>query len=161
MAKFTFKANSEFETLTHEEMQDALTINQRNWFREMARGVKHMQVPPTIGTPATGTLTLPTVGGEPIGPNPGFVWAVQRLSAAGLRSTDVLSVYRNNVDPQNFVGNLTATSPMLLFGDKGFLLKDGDTLAFNGTSLSATQVIVTGELVECATIDIWKILNGG
>lgn len=160
MAKFTFKANSEFETLTHDEMAGALSNHQRNWFMEMARGLKHMQTIPMIGTPATGTLTLPTLGGDPIGPNPGFVWAVQRLSANGLRSTDVLSVYRNSVDPQNFIGQLTATAPMTLFGDKGFLLKDGDSLVFNGTSLSATNVVVTGEVIECATIDIWKLIGG-
>lgn len=161
MAKFSFKANSEFETLTNEELHDTLNMTQRNFFREMARGLKHMQLQPQIGTVSGGNVTLPTIGsGANNGPQPGFVWAIQRLSAYGLRTNDILNVYRNTVDPQNFVGVLTNTSPMAVYGDKGFLLKDGDRLVFDGSALAATSVVVSGEFIECATIDIWKIIGG-
>lgn len=159
MAKYTFKANSEFETLTHDELKGALDVHNKNWFREMARGVKHMRTPAYIATPAGGSVTIGTV--EPIGPNAGFLWAVQRLSVFGLTTNDTIQIYRGEAQPANFIANLTAAVPFIFFGDKGLVIKDSENLVISGTTASTGQIVVTGEYVECASVDSWKLISNG
>lgn len=162
MPTVEFKPGAKFNFLDHHELGAALNNHTASWFKEMARGLKHMQLPVQLGSVSSNNVAIPAVGGEAVGPRPGFIWAVQRLSVTGLSTNDVLGVYRNSADPMNFVGTVTAATPYTLFGDKGFLLKDGDRLVFaNIGNLTATgQIVITGEFIECAEIDIWKLIGG-
>ncbi len=156
------KPGAKFNFLDHKELTSALDTHTASWFREMARGLKHMQLPVQLGTVVSQNATIPGVGGEAVGPRPGFVWAIQRLSITGLATNDVIGIYRNTADPMNYLGQLTSTTTTVYPGDKGLLLKDGDRLVLqNIGNLAATgQLVVTGEFIECAEIDIWKIIGG-
>lgn len=162
MPTVEFKPGAKFNFLDHHELGTALSNHTASWFKEMARGLKHMVLPAQLGTVASSAISIPALGTQPVGPQPGFVWAIQRLSIVGLSTNDVVGIYRNTADPMNYLGQLTATSPSVYPGDKGMLLKDGDRLVFaNIGSLSATgQLVVTGEFIECAEIDIWKLIGG-
>jgi hypothetical protein len=162
MPMYEFKNGAKFESLNRDELHGALSANTASWFKEMSRGLKHMIMPPMIATPANSAVVFPPVGGEEVGPNPGFVWAIQRLSVSGLASGDVVGIYRNNGTSFNFVAQLTQANPFVYFGDKGFILRDSDNLYLaNIGTLSATAALtVTGEFIECAEIDIWKIIGG-
>lgn len=156
------KQGAKFNFLDHDELKSALSNHTASWFREMARGLKHMVLPAQLGTVVSTAVAIPSLGNQPVGPQPGFVWAIQRLSVTGLATNDVLGIYRNTVDPMNYLGQLTSTATTLYPGDKGMLLKDGDRLVLgNIGALSATgQIVVTGEFIECAEIDIWKLIGG-
>lgn len=160
MAIVEMRAGAKWDLLDQGQLTSALSNHTASWFREMARGLKHMQIPAQIGTIADTAVSIPSPGGEAVGPQPGFVWAIQRLSAQGLGTGDVLGVYRNSVDPMNYVCELTDTLPYLIL-NKSFLLKDGDRLVFaNIGALAGTgNVVVTGEFIECSQIDIWKLIG--
>lgn len=166
MAIVEMKPGAKFDFLDHGQLTSALSNHTASWFREMARGLKHMQLPVQLGTVGDTAVAIPAAGGEAVGPRPGFVWAVQRIGVQGLVSTggvnDVLGIYRNSVDPMNYVAQVDASSPFVLFGDKGFILKEGDRLVFAniGALETTSQIVVTGEFIECAEIDIWKLIGG-
>lgn len=160
MAKYQFKANSFFESMTQDEMQESLSTSQKNWFQEMARGLKHFRIQPSSVAISAGAATLPNPA-FPIGPRDGFIWEVTRISVVGLSGSDVAKIYINTVNDMNFVNQVSAGSPTAIFGEKSFVLHPGDTIIITGSSLSATgNLTVTGEAVEVAAIDIWKILQG-
>lgn len=149
-----------FDILNHHELKEGLSTHQRNWFAERGRGVKTLQIPTTVATIASSAVTLPAAGQTPVGPRPGFTWAVKRLTVAGLGTNDVLKVYMNAVNDMNLLGILTPTAPSLFPGELGIILQDGDVLIFNGTSLTATgDVAVNGQVLEVPTVDVWKIVG--
>lgn len=66
------------------------------WAREMARGLKHIDLPVLSGPAVTGGFVLggrENVGGPPIcGPNPGFYWKIQRVTVTGFTGGSAASV---------------------------------------------------------------------
>ena len=88
-----------------------------------------------------------------LGPDTGFAWAIQRLSVSGLAGSDVLSIYRGPptskaATADNFMNNLTVAAPAWHPGRTGLILQDGETIIAAGTSLTATQVALTGEIIQ-------------
>ena len=158
MAMFEMKHGAVMDMLTNGELGEALTLHQKNWFKEMARGVKHMNTPAVIGTPSGGSITLPSPG-ETIGPRSGYTWAIQSLSVFGLATNDVIQIYNSVANPANFKAQVTQTTPFLYFGDKGLILKDNETLILSGTTAATGQIVFNASYVECPTVDIWKIIS--
>lgn len=143
------------------EMRDVLTHHQANWFKERARGIKPMRFPVALAAISGGSVTIPSDGNTAIAPNPGFSWAVHRISVAGMATGDVVKIYINNVNDMNFVGQVSFTSPTFFPGDTGFIIHEGDRIVLNGTGLTATgDITVSGEVVEVPTVDVWKICGG-
>lgn len=151
------KAGSRVETLNQAELEDALSKSTTAYFQEQARGFTTARFG-DVETPATGAVTVPKTDATVFGPDQGFAWAVQRVTAFGLATNDVLTVYRNDASALNVIGYITATSP-LKPGSKGCILRGGEKLVVVGASLGATgDVAVNGEALQCSELDIYKIL---
>lgn len=88
-----------------------------------------------------------------LGPASGYVWAVQRLTVAGLASGDTISFYKApgssaGIQATTFINSVTSTAPMWSPGRTGLILFNGDTVIAAGTSLTATTVTLTGEIIQ-------------
>lgn len=158
MAKTKLGAGQVVDTLTQGELDASLDRQTRDWFQEQARGFSTARFA-SIGTVDSTDVTVPQSGAEPIGPDTGFAWTVQRLSVVNLGDGDVLRIYRNSVTDFNFIDQVTDTAPSVHFGSKGLVLRAEERLILVGTGLAATgDVIVNGEAIEVAELDLYKIL---
>lgn len=158
MAKTKIQAGAEIDTLTLEELEKGLSRGTREWFQEEARGVSTFEIR-DAAVVALSAVTLPASTSIGYGPDSGTAWAVQRITAAGLGTNDVLKIYRDAITDVNFVGQCTAASPVFKPGSKGLILRGGQRLVMNGTSLAATGFVsVNGEGIEIAETDIYKLL---
>lgn len=157
MARTTIAPRAVIETVTETELVHHLDRYTQNWFQERARGVGLVR-PRAIDTVAGGAITLPGPNEDLLGPNMGFVWRLHVLRAAGLLPGDVLTVYRNNASPGNFLCTLTGSAPVFTFSSASCFLRGDEKLIITGTGLSATgDVAVNGEGFECAEIDLYKL----
>jgi hypothetical protein len=155
--RFKLHAGSEVDVLTKEELKAGLTENTASWFKEMARGLSTARLD-SNATIATAAVLLPPAGDQPIGPDIGFAWAVQRISADGLAAADVLTVYRNSVTPRNKLGQITAARSFHE-GSKGAILRGRESLLIVGTALTATgDIAINGEAIEVSEADLYKII---
>lgn len=162
--KFKLHAGSTIDTLTPDELGDHLDRQTRNWFQEAARGVSTAAID-AIAMVSGGKILFPATGDAEIGPNPGFMWMITRLTVGGLATNDTLSVYKGFGDasvidqPTNFIDIITATKPSIYPG-KGIILRGEQRLAIAGTGLSATGALVlTGEAFEVGELDAYKLLE--
>lgn len=157
MAKQQIKAGMVLDTLTREELAHTIDDHTRNWFQEKARGVAPARFD-GAALVANSAVTLPSSNDGPWGPKAGFLWKVERITAAGLSGSDVLSVYRNVVTDRTFLGVCTVASPSMSDTGKGLILQGEETLVFSGASLSASgYVTVNGEGIEVAASDYYKL----
>jgi hypothetical protein len=157
--KFKINAGAEFDTLTKSELDDGLKSFHTSWFQEMARGLKPMRFPAVLAPIAGGKIAAPAAGVGDLGPNPGFAWALQRITVFGLASGDTVQIFRNSSDGQNFIGQVSFATPWFHVGSAGFILKDGEQLAFSAAGLTATgNLIINGEFTEAPESMIWKLL---
>lgn len=157
MPGIELRAGAHLETLNQRELEHELTRQTAAWFQEQARGYTTARFSGLAAVNA-GTVTVPKPDASRFGPEQGFAWAVQRVSASGLAANDVLSIYRDVASPLNFLGYVTATSN-LSPGGKGVILRGGEFLVAQGSSLTATgDIVVTGEAVQVSELDIYKIL---
>ncbi|MFL6116752.1 MAG: hypothetical protein ACJ786_36160 [Catenulispora sp.] len=157
MPKAELRHGSHIETLNQQELEELLSKQTVTYFQEQARGFTTARFG-DLSTVATGAVSVPATDETVFGPDKGFAWAVQRVSAAGLAAADVLKVYRDVNSPLNFLGYITATANFAP-GSKGVVLRGGEKLIVAGTGLTATgDIVVTGEAVQVAELDIYKIL---
>lgn len=155
--KFHLRHGAEIDTLTANELAHHLNGAVTQWIQEMARGKSTSRFESSANVTG-GTITLPAVGQPKIGPEVGFAWTIQRISAFGLAANDVLSVYRNTAIPANFLGTITAANNFHV-GSKGALLRGDEKLVITGASLTATgEVTVNGEATEIGERDVWKLI---
>lgn len=158
MPKSQLKANSYVETLNQAELVEALTKQTTTYFQEQARGFTTARFG-SMSTVATNAVTIPSNDDQTFGPDQGYAWAVQRVSAQGLSTNDVLKVWRNDEgNLLNFLGFITATTNFSP-GSKGVVLRGGEKLIVTGASLGATgDIVVNGEAVQASELDIYKLL---
>lgn len=158
MPKSQLKAHSYIETLNQAELVEALTKQTTTWFQETARGFTTARFS-SSATVASNAVMVPSNDDQTFGPDQGYAWAVQRVSAQGLSTNDVLKVWRNDENsPYNFLGYITATSNFAP-GSKGVILRGGEKLIVTGASLGATgDISVNGEAVQASELDIYKLL---
>lgn len=154
--KTKLKAGAEIDTLNQAELLDALGQTTTTWFQEEARGFTTARFS-NVATVASTNVQVPEANDDVFGPEQGFAWRVSRISVSGLSANDVLSVYREVATPMNFLCYLTATAPV--FPGKGIILRSGEKLLIaNTAALTATgDIVVTGEAVQCAELDIFKL----
>jgi hypothetical protein len=146
------------EAVTEGELVHHLDRYTANWFQEKARGITTFRFDQT-GTVAGAAITLPDVGKQQNGPEPGFAWILLAVRAQGLATGDTLNVWRNSAIPRNFLGIVTAAAPATTFGSKSVILKGDEKLIFTGASLTATgDITVNGEGLECAEPDLYKLV---
>jgi hypothetical protein len=156
--RFKLKAGSEVDVLTKDELRAGITEGTKSWFQERARGVSTARFQAT-GTPdGSGNLVLPGPGERPMGPEVGFAWTVQRITADGLADGDVLVVYRNSATPSNRMGIIT---PDRFFhaGSKGALFRGDERIIITGAGLTATDdVTINGEAIDVSESDLYKVI---
>lgn len=163
MTQVKIQAGATFETTTPKEVDQLVRTAYSESFQEMAEGVKPMRFSANATVADTGVTIPKLLSGEvPLGPQPGYVWVIQRVSAYNLSTNDVLQVHRSNadntVDGSTFYGNLTASSGYLRIGGRGMLLYGGESLVLVGTGLSATgNIQVNGEGIEVPSHLLWKV----
>lgn len=88
-----------------------------------------------------------------LGPPDGYVWAVQRVTVAGLAGSDICSVYKGpplaqSIDPTRLANLVTAGAPTWNPGRTGMILYPGDSILISGSALTATNVAVSGEVIQ-------------
>lgn len=88
-----------------------------------------------------------------LGPPDGYVWAVQRITVAGLAGSDICSIYKGpplaqSIDPTRLANLVTATAPTWNPGRTGMVLYPGDSILVSGSALTATSVAVSGEVIQ-------------
>ncbi len=114
--------------------------------------VRYVPIMPVSAAVAGGAVLLSS---NEWTPKTGFWWSVQRITAAGLATADILGIYRG---PQptaqappvdvNLVQKLTGTSVLAQFGGNGLIMTQGDTLSlYQATGLTATQVTVNFDVI--------------
>jgi hypothetical protein len=155
MARFPLVHGSHIETLTQDELKHHLDQQTVGYFQEMARGLSTFRFD-SFATVAGASVTLPASGA--LGPELGFAWSVQRITADNLGAADVLHVYRNVATPGNLLGTITAGQSFHA-GSKGAILRSDERLVITGTALTATgDITVNGEGLEVPELSLYKIL---
>lgn len=160
MSKTQLKAGATIDILTSAELTQALKDEVAAMYVARATGVKPMRFQAT-GTIGGAAVTIPGAQNQQLklGPAPGMLWKVARISAFGLAANDVLQVHRTVTDGSQFLGNLTAALGYLHIGGEGMLLNGGEFLTLTGSALTATgQLIVNGEGIEVPEFMLWKIV---
>lgn len=150
------KAGAPIETLNQAELREVLGEQTTSWFQEEARGFTTARFS-NVATVASTNVQIPKSDADVFGPEQGYAWRVSRISVSGLSSNDVLSVFRGEPTPLNFLAYLTATT--ILLPGKGIILRSGEQLVIKNTAaLTATgDIVVTGEAVQCSELDIYKL----
>lgn len=160
MAETMLRAGATVDLLNHHELRKTLAEQIAQTQAEFAIGVKPMRFQAT-GTVSGAAVTIPAAQNMQLklGPSEGFIWKVERISAYGLATGDVLQVHRTVTDGSAFLGNLTAAQGYLHIGGEGMLLYGGEFLTLTGSSLTATgQLVVNGEGIEVPSLMLWKIV---
>lgn len=115
--------------------------------QQAIRSVPLLSIQQAAGTPAT-FASLDWVC------KTGYVWAVQRVTAKGLGSTDVVWVYRtdgsssNAAQDSNAAAQLTNGVPFWHPGRTGLVLQQGDGIVVQGTTTASVTVSVDIILME-------------
>lgn len=129
-------------------------VVERQWQIELRlyQAIFTRVIPPKTKTVSAGSVTITSTEHD-LGPPDGFAWAVQRLTAAGLAAADIVSFYRGvpssgTIDNSNFLNVVTGTAPAWHPGRTGLMLQPGESIVASGTGLTATQVTITGEVIQ-------------
>lgn len=147
-------AGNDIETLSRDELDDALTKFAVSWRREQLRGFTTRRISRQGTADAAGAIRIggadsPTEG---LGPAEGMVWSVTRLGYTNAAGTPVVALSLNGDQPSDFVRALTADvngNHYAEYGSNALLLDSGDVLLITGTGITAgTVVTVSGAAVE-------------
>lgn len=162
MAKFKLDFGAEVELLTQGELDDSVNKLPGGIWGEYARGLKHLDLPVLSGKVAGGQITLGAsdVADQTLcGPRQGYVWRVVRVSIYGLAAGDAVQLYKGDVAASRFVTAIAAANPCFT-PSHGLLLKPGNYLTVDGSGLVATNIVVTGEVIEAPAEQIFKVIGG-
>lgn len=163
------KAGAKIDFLDHHQFREGLHDHQQNFFHEIARGVKAVtRLPVMSGNPVNGGIFLNTTAGgngTQVGPNAGFLWAVQRLTVAGLGDSDSVKLYRTNaiassgeLNDTDFIDLIYGNNPMFKPNKLGFVLTAGEGVVIFSNNLAGTTAItVTGDYLEVPEQLAWKL----
>lgn len=158
MSKTKIQAGAVLDTLTRDELAQTIDDHTRNWYQEKARGKAPARFNAAALVVST-AVAIPAVGDDSIGPKPGFLWKIERITAAGLGTGDVLQVYRNVAVDRNLLGVCTQAQPVMSGTGKGTILQGEETLVFAGASLAATGYItINGEAIEVPGSDYYALI---
>jgi hypothetical protein len=104
-----------------------------------------IQANPQTQTSVAGTVTL--TNAETWGPKTGYFWAIQRITVAGLVTTDAVQVFKAGIaspvgaTPGNQVTQAAITNAVPFNpGRTDLILQPGDFLVINGTGLTSTSI---------------------
>jgi hypothetical protein len=153
MARQKLTANGELDLLTRDEMQGVL----KSWANELTRGARMISHTMQGTSGAGGALTI---GDNHDGPEPGVMWAINRLSVALGTGVTLgaggLQVYKNVVETSTLLVRSLVTD--VFPGDKGVVITGGDTLRIDGIGVTASsQVTITMSIKEVPALMAWSL----
>jgi hypothetical protein len=129
-------------------------VVERQWEIELRlyQSIFSRVLPPTTAAVAAGSILI-TSKEHSLGPPDGSAWAIQRLTVAGLATADIVAFYRGvansgTVDGSNFINQVSGAAPAWHPGRTGLVLQPGESVVASGTGLTATQVTLTGEVIQ-------------
>lgn len=123
--------------------------SEREWREQLAAAIAPIDVP-AIGAFTSGPYLQPTWG-----PKDGYLWMLQRITVAGLGSSDIMAVYRgmsviDAVGPQNAMHSWLGSNGAIQIynpGRTGWMLKPRQTLILTGT-LSAGPYTINADVIQ-------------
>lgn len=150
------------DTLDKGELRQELATQTQEAYAQLARGVKYLRFGPVATTVANSAFTFDGSQAGNLGPREGFVWTIRRLLVTGLgtgTTPDVINFYRG---PASGIPlwQLNGNSFGATFGKCELLLLPGEYLSFasSGTIAATGQITVSGDLVEAAAEEIFKLI---
>lgn len=162
--KTKFEHGAIFDFLTKDELVEGITQGHKNWMSEATRGIA-MRRFSAQGTIAATNLTIGgSASSRQLGPEPGFIWSVRRLTCTGITlGTDFLALYINDANPASAVMpkvfDATSGPGARFFDGNQLILNSGDTLLFTGTGLNATgTVTVNGMAMEMPVSMLYRLI---
>ncbi|QUH03837.1 hypothetical protein HUO13_26170 [Saccharopolyspora erythraea] len=116
---------------------------------------------PEYATVRASTVTLPgysgrtlTTGTAPIGPRPGRIWDIRRISVHG----GWVSLHTDDASPSAYVGQVGGQpGGIAQFGRASLLLRNGQTLYIGNPSPNAVTVTVSLAVADVASGDEWRL----
>lgn len=156
---------ADVDMLTKGEL-DSTVRGLQDWLVSVAKGARPTRF--TASGTAAGTANLIEVGGANtltggrLGPEPGFWWAVTRLSVRVDGQPGAYSLYLNGAHTDSHIRDVDATqNGYLAFGAQELLVGNSDRLYLRAAGLSATSAMtVSGAAVEIPNQLLWKWLAG-
>lgn len=159
--KTVLELGAPLETLTGDELKDALDVQTQNYFRQYARGMKYLRMSPAQATIAAGAFSFDGSSATGYGPREGFVWTIRRLVVTGLATgttPDVINFYRGTPGVGSPLWQLNGNSFGSTFGKCEMLLLGGEVLSFanSGATTATGKVTVTADVLEVAAEELYK-----
>lgn len=150
-AKLT--AGAELDLLNRDELAETL----KSWGHELTRGARFRRRSMAGTVAADGSLTIGTGSDDTFGPAEGFVWAVTRISIAGIDpDTQWVNAYANDANPSSLL--VPRISRVEYPGDHAVVLVSGDQLVIAGSTLTATAIVTaTVQIKEAPTLMAWSL----
>lgn len=162
--KTKLEAGATLDLLSKDELIEGVARGYQNWISEATRGVVQRR----FSGQGTIAATNLSIGGAAspgrFGPEPGFVWSVRRLAAAGITlGTDSLAIYINDANPSSLVMprafDASAGAGARFFDGNQLILVGGDNLLFTGTGLNATGIVtITGMALELPVSLLYRLI---
>lgn len=166
MAKQKIQAGATIDTVTHQELNDALGAHLRSWVAETAVGGRFTRFAAS-GTIASSAVSIGGSGADRhLGPGPGFVWDVRRLritpAGAAINTADIFGIYINDNGPASLVersDDVNAGFRRTWVWSGQLVLYPGDNLLVQniGTLASTGGLTVSGQVLELPLSLAWKL----
>lgn len=166
MAEVKLAAGKTIDVLNKTELRAALDAATRDWFNQVSRGDRYRRFSAT-GEIDTGSLVIDgtLVENQTLGPQEGFVWAVQRIALSGLTSvtgtpavatSEPVQLFLNDDGPSSLVH--PAVAGYQDFGQYSLVMYPGDTLLVKGDDLTSTGIVtLTGQVREVPMPLAWRL----
>lgn len=145
---------TKFEVLTPGEAEAIVADTLTRQLQQFALPVEHTNVKASpITLPGYGGSTLRT-GAAPVGPRPGRVWAVQRVSVYG----GLIHLHTDDGSPSTYVATAGGNpGGGALFGRTTWLVRPGQTLYIVNSSINGIRATVNLEVLDVAAADAWRL----
>lgn len=152
--KFKVNAGVDIEVATPREVRDIVDSVRTSWTAEVAKGDRFVRFSAYGDVAAAGVV----IGGsgEPIGPQPGFVWSVRRIALTNYSpTTDDLALYHGDVsDSAVVIPHLESDE---FFPEASLVLYPGDSLIVSGDHAGSGRVWLAGQARELPISLAWRL----
>lgn len=153
------------DLITKDELDGALK-GMQDWMVSVAKGARPIRF--TGAGTANGTTTLIEAGGATtltggrLGPEPGFWWAVTRMSVRVDSQPAAFGLYLNGAHTDSHIRDVDGTdNGYVAFGAQELLVGNSDSLYLRAVGLTVTsKMTISGAAVEIPNQLMWKWLAG-
>lgn len=160
---------AELDLLTKDELAGELRTSADAWQRSIASGVKHLDFPVLQTQVASSAFQLgglenpPAAGAVRCGPQQGWYWRIERVSVAGLLTTEtgVIQLFKGSTAQRRFVCNINPVTGVYHPGGSALILRPDDNLIVVGsaiTTAAGTTIYLTGEADATPAEQLYKLV---